>query len=154
MAAFSQTTEVCRYCHERNPRDISLLTLQCRSLEEHGQHDKVLVVEDCGTLVPIRPLPREFRPPGFFQICCNDQDTCRLYPDCTYAHSEAEKNVWNIVLKAERNPPQKRHRQVQYSSSSAGIYLDASTKRHDAVEQSKVQVSSASIHCKLNLAVS
>lgn len=154
MAAFSQTTEVCRWCHKRNPRDISLLTLRCRCLEKHSQHDKVLVAEDGGTLVAIRPLPREFRPPGFFQICCNDQDTCRLYPDCTYAHSEAEKNVWNTLLKDERKPPQKRQRQVQYRSSNGGIRLDASARRHDAVVQSNVQVSSTNIHCKLNLAVS
>ena len=154
MAAFSQTTEVCRCCHKRNPRDISLLTLRCRSLEEHNQRDKVSVTEDCGVLITIRPLPREYRPSGFFQKCCNDQDTCRFYPDCMYPHSEAEKNVWNTLLRDERKPPQ-RQRQRQYSSSSGGIHLDTSGKRYkkDAIEQPKVQVSCANIHCKLTLAV-
>ena len=128
MASASLTAEVCRRCHERNPTDLSLFTLHCRSSEEHSRYDKVLVTEYCGTLVKIRPLPREFRPPRFFRICNNAGGTCRLYPNCTYAHSEAEKNIWNSLLRDEQNTPHERQRTEQLSSFVSSICLEASAK--------------------------
>ena len=102
VSSFKYTaTKVCQFCYERNPNDLSLLELQCRSLLEHSQHDKVFVTEDCGTLVKIRPLPRDFRPSGFFRKCY-DGASCKFFPNCTYAHSDAERNVWNALLNDER----------------------------------------------------
>ena len=136
MASASLTAEVCRRCHERNPNDLSLFTLHCRSSEEHSQHDIVMVTEYCGTLVKIRPLPREFRPPRYFRKCNNAGGTCRRYPNCTYAHSEAEKNVWNSILRDEQNTPRERQIKKQQSSFVGGISLEASAKRQkpDIVE--------------------
>ena len=95
------TTNICRQCYKRNPNDLSLLELICRSSSEHSQHDKVLVTEDCGTLVKIRPLPIDFRPPGLFTKCY-DGTSCKFFPKCTYAHSDAEQKVWNAWLMDER----------------------------------------------------
>ena len=119
------STAVCRRCHERNPSDVSLLILKCRSKLEHRQHENVLVTEDCGTLVKIRPMPVEFRPPRFFRKCY-DGGTCRFYPKCTYAHSEAEKNVWNTLLRDERYPPGGRQRQLQHSSFDSDVRVNTS----------------------------
>ena len=134
-------TEVCHRCYERNPSNVSLLKLKCRSKLEHNQHDKVLVTEYYGTLVKIRPMPAEFRPPRFFRKCY-DGGTCRFYPKCTYAHSEAEKNVWNTFLRDERE------RQRPQQHSSLGVHVDASASyrrlKPDSVklpQYSKLQVS-------------
>lgn len=133
-------TEVCRRCHERNPSDVSLLTLKCRSKLEHSQHDKVLVTEDCGTLVKIRPMPARYRPPRFFRKCY-DGGTCKFYPKCTYAHSEAEKNVWNKLLRDERYP----QRPQQHNSFDSGVRVNASTSYRrlepDIAKLPKLQVS-------------
>ena len=116
-------TEVCRRCHERNPSDVVLLRLTCRSKPEHSDDDKVLVTEDCGTLVKIRPMPDKFRPPRFFRKCY-DGGTCTFYPKCTYAHSEAEKNVWNTFLRDERYLL--RRKPQQHSSSDTDVNIDDS----------------------------
>ena len=132
-------TEVCRRCHERNSSDVLLLTLKCRSKLEHNQHDKVLVTEYYDTLVKIRPMPAEFRPPRFFRKCY-DGPTCTFYPRCTYAHSEAEKNVWNTLLRDERYPLRERQRPQQHSSFDSGIRVDASTsyRRQEPADTAKL----------------
>ena len=101
-------TKVCQHCHIINPNDLSLLELKCTSVDNHNQSDKILVTEDCGTLVEIRPLPNEFRPPRYFRMCYDAEESCRFYPKCTYAHSEAEKRVWNMWLKDEWSRPHAR----------------------------------------------
>ena len=118
-------TAVCRHCHKRNPRDVLLLRLKCRSKQKHSQYDKVLVTEDYGTLVKIRPMPAEYRPPSFFRKCY-DGSTCRFYPKCTYAHSEAEKKVWNTLLRDERYPLRERQKPQQHSSFGSDVRVDAS----------------------------
>ena len=98
-------TKICQQCHKINPNDLSLLELECTSVDNHNQSDKILVTEDCGTLVEIRPLPNEYSPPAYFRMCFDAEESCRFYPKCTYAHSEAEKRVWNMWLKEERSRP-------------------------------------------------
>ena len=98
-------TKVCQHCHKINPNDLSLLDLKCTSVDNHNQRDKILVTEDCGTLVEIRPLPNEFRPPAYFRMCYDAEESCQSYPRCTYAHSEAEQRVWNMWLKDEQSQP-------------------------------------------------
>ena len=147
MASASLIAEVCRRCHERNPNDLSLFTLHCRSSEEHSRHDIVNVTEYCGTLVKIRPLPKEFRPPRFFRKCNNAGGTCRLYPNCTYAHSEAEKIIWNSLLRDEQNRPRERQRTKQDSSFVSGICLEASDKRQ---KTDIAEVSSTFMHFNVN----
>lgn len=98
------TYYVCQICfHESDHLD--LLSITCRYPYHHGNSPRVLVAEDRGILVAVRPLPLHFRPSGWF-IKCYDGMECERKDKCTFAHSNAEKRVWNHWLKLERaNPP-------------------------------------------------
>ena len=48
-------SSVCKRCYERNPDDLYLIQLICRSIEQHKDVQRVLVTLEYGTLVQIRP---------------------------------------------------------------------------------------------------
>ena len=74
---------------------------RCLFSAEHRNYPRVLVTEFDNDLVEIRPFPH-IRPSGNF-IMCRDGDQCTRLPNCTYAHSRAEKREWNRQLKNERD---------------------------------------------------
>ena len=102
-------SSVCKRCYERNPDDLYLIQLTCRSIEQHKGAQRVLVTQEYGTLVQIRPLPTTFRPPRFFRKCYDSSENCRFWPGCRFAHSEAEKRVWNKLREKEMSATQTHH---------------------------------------------
>ena len=77
----------------------NLKEARCFFSAEHRNRPRVLVTEFDN--VEIRPFP-QIRPSGNF-IMCRDGDQCTRFPNCTYAHSQAEKREWNRQLKNERD---------------------------------------------------
>ena len=77
----------------------NLKEARCFSTAEHRNCPRVLVTEFDNVLVEIRPFP-QIRPSGNF-IMCRNGDKCTRLPNCTYAHSRAEKREWNRQLKNE-----------------------------------------------------
>ena len=101
-----ECSSVCKLCFRRFPKTSTYLYLkeaQCFSSAEHRNCPRVLVTEFENDLVEIRPFPHR-RPSGirYFRMCSNG-DQCTHLPNCTYAHSRAEKREWDRQLENERD---------------------------------------------------
>ena len=101
-----ECSSVCKLCFRRFPKTSTYLYLkeaQCFSSAEHRNCPRVLVTEFENDLVEIRPFPHR-RPSGIqnFRMCSNG-DQCTRLPNCTYAHSRAEKREWDRQLENERD---------------------------------------------------
>ena len=105
-----ECSSVCKLCFMRFPTMRTYPNLKealCFSSVEHRNCPRVLVTEFDNVLVEIRPFPQKL-PSGNFIMCC-DGDQCTRLPNCTYAHSRAEKREWNRQLENERDAILVRH---------------------------------------------
>ena len=92
---------VCSECYQENPYAIWLVKQRCFKPQWHHYDNQTLITVDkeSTAMVHIRPLPDNYdRIRGNFILCryFRQRRACPNSSMCRFAHSEIEKDTWNI----------------------------------------------------------
>ena len=114
---------VCSICLQINSRDDQLIQAYCRYPEHHqGMAAEVMATWSWKRqeLVRIRPFPGA-NITGKKYIMCDRVPVCFHGEQCTYAHSEEEMMIWNMLLEDKRRHPTDNMQRVCFIFASCII---------------------------------
>ena len=95
---------VCSACLQQNPHAIWLVKCRCFEPQQHRRKQQALVIidHDSMEMVRIRPLPECYSQIKGRFVKCYQHPNCPRGLVCTFAHSKAERDTWNMKQRIKR----------------------------------------------------